>query len=99
MVGLADDPRDDDDLRRRKRVGVIAGLVTVFAPLSLPLQGGQLAVSWPLAASLSAFSLANLVVLARTREFERFVVRLLLAGVVFVPAATFVGGGITGSSA
>jgi guanylate cyclase len=56
-------------------------------------------VSWPLAVGLSAFSLANLVVLARTREFERFVVRLLLAGVVFVPAATFMGGGITGSSA
>ena len=52
----------------------------------------------PLAVGLSAFSLANLILLARTRRFERFVVLLIGAGVVFVPTATFLGGGITGSS-
>ena len=40
---------------------------------------------------MSAFSLANLVVLAMTGVFERFVVALLVAGVVFVPAADFLG--------
>jgi adenylate cyclase len=99
LLAIADEPDDDDDLRRRKRAGVVAGYVTIFAPLSLPLQGGQLGLSWPLAIGLSVFSLVNLVVLSRTRAFARFVVLLIIAGVVFVPAATFVGGGITGSSA
>jgi adenylate cyclase len=99
LLGLAEDREDDDDLRRRKRVGVVAGYVTIVVPLLLPAQGGQLGASWPLAITLSAFAALNLVVLARTGNFERFVVALTLSGVVFVPAATFVGGGITGSSA
>ena len=36
--------------------------------------------------------------LARTGVFERFVIALVVAGVVFVPAADFLGGGITGPS-
>ena len=40
MLSLADDPADDDDLRRRKRVGVSAGYLTIVAPLALPLQAG-----------------------------------------------------------
>ena len=98
LTSIADDPRDDDDARRRKRVGVVAGYLTIVVPLSLPLQGGPPAVTLPLAVGLSAFSIANLVLLARTRAFERFVVLLIGAGAVFVPAATFLGGGITGSS-
>jgi adenylate cyclase len=99
ILAFADDPFDDDDVRRRKHVGVAAGILTTLAPLSLPAQAGQFALSWPLAIGLSAFSVINLVILARTGNFDRFVVLLISAGVVFVPSATFVGGGITGSSA
>jgi len=98
VLSIADDPRDEDDLRRRKHVGVAAGLLTILAPLALPVQLPGEPSAWAIGLSLSAFSLANLVVLALTGVFERFVVALLVAGVVFVPAADFLGGGITGPS-
>ena len=98
LLSIADEPGDEDDLRRRKRVGVAAGLLTIIAPLTLPLQVPDEPIAWVIGISLSAFSLVNLVVLARTGVFERFVVALVLAGVVFVPAANFLGGGITGPS-
>lgn len=98
LTSITDDSADDDDARRRKRVGVVAGYMTIVAPLTLPLQGGPPAITVPLAVGLSAFSLINLILLARTHAFERFVVMLIGAGVVFVPTATFLGGGITGSS-
>ena len=37
LLSVADDERDDDDLRLRKRIGVAAGIVTICAPLSLPI--------------------------------------------------------------
>ena len=43
--------------------------------------------------ALSAFSVANLVVLARTKRFERYVALLVGAGTVFVPVATWLSGG------
>lgn len=98
VLSIADDPDDEDDLRRRKRVGVAAGLLTILAPLTLPLQLPGDPIAWAVGISLSAFSLANLVVLARTGVFDRFVVALVIAGTVFVPTATFLGGGITGPS-
>jgi guanylate cyclase len=98
LLSLADDPADDDDVRRRKRVGVSAGYLTIVAPLALPLQAGGSALSWLCAIGLSLFSVANLAWLARTRDFERFVVLLISLGVVFVPVASALGGGITGSS-
>ena len=98
LLSIADDPRDEDDLRRRKHVGVAAGLLTILAPLTLPVQLPGEPIAWVIGISLSAFSLANLVVLAMTGVFEQFVVALLVAGVVFVPAADFLGGGITGPS-
>ncbi len=98
LLSIADEPGDEDDLRRRKRVGVAAGLLTIIAPLTLPLQVPDAQIAWVIGISLSAFSLVNLVVLAKTGVFERFVVALVLAGVVFVPAANFLGGGITGPS-
>ena len=73
-------------------------MLTIIAPLTLPLQVPGEPIAWVIGISLSAFSFANLVVLARTGVFERFVVALVLAGVVFVPAANFLGGGITGPS-
>jgi guanylate cyclase len=98
VLSIADDPADEDDLRRRKRVGVAAGLLTILAPLSLPLQLPGEWLAWVIGITLSVFSLVNLVVLARTGVFDRFVIALVVAGTVFVPAADFLGGGITGPS-
>ena len=93
-LALADDDADDDDLRLRKRIGVAAGFLTILGPLSLPI----LALGHPIALivgpALSAFSVANLVVLARTKRFERYVALLVGAGTVFVPVATWLSGGI-----
>lgn len=97
LVGLADEPSDDDGARVRKRAGVVAGLVTVVAPLTLPSQSRSLPAGLALALGLSLLSLVNLVVLARTRRFERYVVVLIGAGAVWVPAASAIGGGITGA--
>jgi guanylate cyclase len=99
IVSIADEPSDDDDLLLRKRVGVAAGYATIVAPLSLPLQaqGTLLALALVLGVGLSVFSAVNLVILAFTRAFERYVRLLVGAGVVFVPLATIVGGGITRS--
>jgi adenylate cyclase len=98
VLGLADDPADADDLRLRKRVGVAAGYVTIVAPLSMPFQAGFSIVSWTLALGLSTYAAINLAILAWSGNFNRYVVLLLIGGVVFVPAATFLAGGLTGSS-
>jgi adenylate cyclase len=98
LLSLADHGSDDDDTRLRRRVGVVAGYLTIVAPLTQPLQAGGQPITWIFAVGLSLFSLANLVVLARTGRFERYVVALISAGAVFVPAATFFGGGLLGAS-
>ena len=98
LFAIADRSEDDDDTRLRKRVGVAAGYLTILAPLTMPLQASGDPLSWVFAIGLSAFSAGNLWALARTGRFDRFVVALISAGVVFVPVATFFGGGITGSS-
>jgi adenylate cyclase len=98
LIGIADDPADEDDVRLRKRIGVAAGYITILAPASLPIQAQGHPISWPLAASLSAFSVVNLLILAKTRNFDRYVIALIATGPVFVPAANALGGGITGSS-
>jgi adenylate cyclase len=99
LLGIADDTGDSEDVARRKRVGVVAGYATIAAPLFLLLQVRGDTRQWlVLALGLSLYSVVNLAVLARTRDFDRYVVALLSAGVVFVPLATWVGGGITGST-
>jgi len=98
LIAIADAPADEDDQRLRKRVGVVAGYLTIVAPLSLPIQAQGHPLSYPLALGLSLFSISNLLVLVSTRRFERYVVALIGAGTIFVPMATMVGGGITGSS-
>src|SRR5687767_11067639 len=85
LLSLADHAEDDDDTRLRKRVGVAAGYLTILAPLTLPIQTGGGPLSWALAIALSAFSAGNLWALARTGRFDRYVVALIGAGVVFSP--------------
>lgn len=98
ILSVADAATDDDDLRLRKRVGVAAGVLTIVAPVSLPIQGQGHPLSFGLALALSLFSAANLVVLSTTKRFDRYVVALITAGTVWVPLAHVVGGGITGTS-
>src|SRR5688500_11370162 len=98
LVAIADDPADDDDRRLRRRVGVVAGYLTIVAPISLPIQAFGHPLSWVLAASLSLFSALNLLVLARTKRFDRYVIALIAFGTVWVPLATIVGGAVTGSN-
>lgn len=97
-MALADDPADDDDLRLRKRVGVAAGMLTIVAPTSLPIQAQGHQLSIALAAALSLFSAANLGLLARTGRFDRYVLALIATGTIWVPLAHVVGGGITGTT-
>ena len=96
MIGIADEPADDDDTRVRKRVGVLAGYLTIAAALTLPVQAMGVPLSFVLGAGLATFSVVNLVVLARSRDLDRYVYALIAAGLVFVPIATFLGGGILG---
>jgi adenylate cyclase len=98
LLDIAEDGTEDDDARLRKRVGVSAGYITIFAPLTVPLEANWHPVAIAIAVALPVFSIVNLWVLARTKRFERYVNALLLAGVVFVPVASVVGGGISGAS-
>lgn len=97
-AGRAEDPADDDDTRLRRRVGIVAGYLTIIAPLTLPLQTGVDPLNVGLAVGLSMFSLGNLIIFAGTHRFERYVIALISAGAIFVPVATFLGGRITGPS-
>jgi len=98
LVSIADRPADDDDTRLRKRVGVAAGWITMVAPLALPLETPS-PIAIVLAIGLSAFSLVNLAVLARTHRFERYVVALIASGPVFVFCTNAIAGGVTTSGA
>ena len=60
LFGLADEPTDDDDLRLRKRVGVIAGYILVIGPLQLPILAQGLPLSWFVAATMPLVSASNL---------------------------------------
>jgi class 3 adenylate cyclase len=95
LIAIADEPGDDDDARLRKRMGVAAGYLTIVAPLGLPLASATPLVGWVLALGMSIWSVANLVLLARTKRFERYVMALLSVGSPFVLLATVLGGGVT----
>src|SRR5919107_6127452 len=99
LLSLADSPNDDDDAHVRKRAGVAAGFATVLAPLTLPLQAPGQPLAIVFGGALSLYSVANLVILVRSHNFDRYVIVLIASGVVFVPVGTFLGGGLTGSSA
>jgi adenylate cyclase len=99
IIGLADEPTDDDDLRLRKRVLVIAGYVLVVAPLQLPVLAQGLPLSWIVAVSMPLVSATNLAVLARTRRFARYVHVLILMVLAFPAVIEISLGGLAGSSA
>jgi adenylate cyclase len=100
LIGVADLPVDDDDVRLRKRVGVTAGYITILAPWTLPLQSpGPGGIGLFLATGLSLYSAVNLAILARTKRFERFVVALIATGPIFVFTTNAIAGGVTTSSA
>jgi adenylate cyclase len=97
-LSIGDLPTDDDDIRLRKRVGVAAGYITVVAPLSLPLeQTSPAGLALGLGLGLALFSATNLVVLARTKQFERYVIALIASGPVFVFMTNAIAGGVTTS--
>lgn len=99
LLGLADEPTDDDDLRLRKRVVVLAGYILIVGPLQLPFLAQGLPLSWFVAATMPLVSAINLVVLARSKRLERYV-NVLIAIVLLFPAAIEVLlGGLAGASA
>jgi guanylate cyclase len=99
FIGLADEPADDDDLRLRKRVTVIAGYILVVAPLQLPLLAQGLPLGWFVAAGMPLLSGINLIVLARSRRFERYVNVLILMVLAFPAVIEISLGGLGGASA
>jgi adenylate cyclase len=82
-------------------MGVAAGFITIVAPLTLPFEplAVPAAVVWTLALSLSIYSATNLVVLRRTRKFDRYVIALIASGPIFVFATNAIAGGVTTSGA
>ena len=82
-------------------MGVAAGYITILAPLSLPLEPLQapLLILWALGIGLAAYSAINLIVLWRTRKFDRYVVALIASGPVFVFATNAIAGGVITSGA
>lgn len=99
VLSLADEDADDEDLRLRKRIGVVAGYATILVPLVIPILALGHPVAIMIGLSASAFNIVNLVVLARTRRFERYVVALVAAGSVLVPITAWLAGGPTLASA
>lgn len=94
LVFIAEQPGDDDAVALRKRIGVVAGYVTIVAPVAAPLVSGGHPIALVAAPCLSLLSTANLVVLARTRRFERYVVVLLIAGAAFTLLMNIATGGL-----
>lgn len=97
LLSIADAQDDDDDAQLRKRLGVAAGWITIVAPLTLPLTTPAWKLGLALALGLSVFSAANLLVLSRTKRFERYVIALIGVGTVFVMTTNVLAGGVLSS--
>ncbi len=95
LLAIGDEPDDDDDLRLRKRMGVVAGYLTIILPLGAPALARWNPIADVLAPALSLWSVGNLLLLARTRQFRRYVVLLLVGGLMFTLLADVVIGGLT----
>jgi guanylate cyclase len=99
VIGLADKPTDDDDLRLRKRVVLIAGYVVIVGALQMPFLAQGHPLGWFVAATIPLVGAINLVVLVRTGRFERYV-NVLILMVLLLPAVIEVSlGGLAGASA
>jgi Adenylate and Guanylate cyclase catalytic domain len=99
LISVADEPADDDDMRLRKRVLVVAGYILVIGALQLPALAQGHPISWFVAVTLPLVSATNLVVLARTRQFRRYVHVLILAVLLFPAFIELSLGGLAGASA
>ena len=99
LLAIADEPGDDDDARLRKHVAVAAGIALVVAPLQLPILAQGHPLSWVIAISMPVVGITNLLVLARTRAFERYAHVLVLMVLLFPAAIEVLLGGIGGASA
>ena len=99
LTGLADEAADDDDVRLRKRVLVIAGYILVVGPLQLPVLAQAHPLSWFVVATMPLVSAINLVVLARTKRFRRYVHVLILTVLLFPAFIELSLGGLGGASA
>ena len=99
FLSIADEPTDDDDLRLRKRVGVIAGSILVVLPPLLPVMAQGISLSWGVALALPLIMSINLLVLARTRRYERYVAVLLVTVTLFPAFIEIALGGLGGASA
>lgn len=97
FISIADEPADDDDFRLRKRVGVLAGYLTIVAPLGVPALGQGSLLSFVLGFGMSGISAVNLVVLARSRRFDRYVSVLLVVGAIFTLSSELLFGGMAAS--
>jgi guanylate cyclase len=99
MIGLADEQTDDDDLRLRKRVLVIASYILIVGALQLPALAQGHPLGWFVAATMPLVTAINLIVLARTRRFKRYVKVLILTVFAFSAVIEVSLGGLAGSSA
>ncbi|MDQ4035764.1 MAG: adenylate/guanylate cyclase domain-containing protein [Chloroflexota bacterium] len=99
LLSVADAPTDDDDLRLRKRVAVAASYILSLTVLQLPAISRGYPLSWFVALTMPLVSAANLIVLARTRRFERYVMALVVSILVLGVVVEVSLGGLAGSSA
>jgi guanylate cyclase len=77
----------------------VVGYIHTVAPLMLPGASQGLPLAWAVAIGMPLVSAANLFVLARTRNFERYVVVLVLMVLAFGAFVEIGLGGLAGSSA
>lgn len=99
LVRFADEPGDDDDARLRKRVGVGAAYILSFAALQLPVLAGGHPMSYAVAVAMPIANVVNLVALARTRRFDRYVTALAVVVLSLAAMVEISLGGLNGSSA
>ena len=78
FISIGDEPTDDDDLRLRKRIGVVAGYVIGLGALMLPGMSQGLPLGWVMALTMAPVCMVNLVMLAKTKRFDRYAVVLIL---------------------
>jgi adenylate cyclase len=96
-ISIAAVPADDDDLRLRKRVAVIAGFVTIAAALVLPFLGDWTILSVAGALLIAVFMTANLAFLARTRQFRRYAILSFVSAAAYTLFADVAEGGLAAS--